>query len=329
VTVVPTPLPHTKQYSYTFGLVALHQPNHLAMHAGGQFYLSEDAGCTWTNLGSVAEPPANGPLDLVVGPDDTIYGYGKNQPGLIRWQGQTIEALAGPIDSAIYDIAIDPDQPGRLRVALDGGKLQESADGGDSFFKIGTIAPPGDQLGTSYEGDIDPTNLDRAVFGFISQGWWVTDDGGDSWTKSMVETPDPDQAINGFNVEFAPDGSGIVYAQGLEVQLMNSPKRIYRSDDHGFSFAPIVTATPELTLTNGTRMFVHPQDPDTLLFAFGTCIMGIGTYLYSYDHRSGEVTTTAHNYGGFNAIVVSPADPSFYYLGLEGSDNMNMPQCTF
>ena len=167
------------------------------------------------------------------------------------------------------------------------------------------------------------------MFGFISQGWWVTDDGGESWTKSTVETPEPDQAINGFNVEFAPDGSGIVYAQGLEVQLMNSPKRIYRSEDHGFSFVPVVDDGPEIVQTNGTRMFVHPQDPDTLLFAFGTCFQGVGTSLYTYDHASGEVTTQVHDYAGFNAIVVSPADPSFYYLGLEGSGNPNGPQCGF
>jgi hypothetical protein len=214
-------------------------------------------------------------------------------------------------------------------VAISGGKLQESIDGGETWIKLGITPPPGIQFGISYEGDIDPSDLDRAVFGFISHGWWVTDDGGETWTKSAVETPAPDQDINGFNVEFAPDGSGIVYAQGLEVQLNNSPKRIYRSSDHGFSFAPIVTADADVTLTNGTRMFIHPENPDILMFAFGTCLQGVGTELYIYDHQSQELTTRAHNFGGFDAVVVSPADPDFVYLGLRGSGNPLGPQCGF
>ncbi|EDM76119.1 hypothetical protein PPSIR1_31328 [Plesiocystis pacifica SIR-1] len=326
-TIVPTALPHVAPVSYTFGLATLHAPNAMVMHAGNHFYRSEDAGCTWEDLGTVAALPASAPLDLVVGPDDTVYGWSNNMEGLVRWQGETIEVLPGPAGAQVYAVAVDPDAPNHLRIGLSGGKLQDSFDQGESWAKVGVTAPGG--FSTSYELAFDPTNIDRAIVGFIQSGWWVTDDGGDTWTQSAVETPAPDQAINGFNVEFAPDGSGVVYAQGLEVQLQDSPKRIYRSEDSGYTFVPVVTATPELTLTNGTRMWIHPGDPDRLRAAFGTCIMGIGTSLYDYDHGAGEVTTSHSPYGGFNAMVASPADPDFVYIGLEGSGNMNGPECPF
>ncbi|NJK32611.1 MAG: hypothetical protein HC927_09485 [Deltaproteobacteria bacterium] len=263
----------------------------------------------------------------MVGPDDTVYGWADNQSGLIRWEGDTIEALPGPGgDPGIYAVVVDPQDPLHLRVGAAGGLLSESFDGGDSFQKLGNPPPTDQALG--YEVAFDPTDIDRVIAGFVNEGWYISDDAGTTWEQAQVDTMDPDQPINGFAAVFAPDGSGVVYAQGLEVELGDSPRWIYRSEDHGFTFEPVIPESPETLMTNGIRMFVSPTNPDRMLWSVGTCLQGAGTHIYAYDHGLKEVIWSQHDYAEFNAITFSPASSSFVYLGIEGSGNPNGPQCS-
>ena len=88
-----------------------------------------------------------------------------------------------------------------------------------------------------------------------------------------------------------------------------------------------MTADQTVILPNGTRLFIDPDDHDLLRFAWGTCLQQAGTSLYTYDHADASLTTLWHYYGGFQSILVSPADPEFLYLGLGGSGNPNGPGC--
>ncbi|MFP5247854.1 MAG: dispase autolysis-inducing protein, partial [Thermoanaerobaculia bacterium] len=92
---------------------------------------------------------------------------------------------------------------------------------------------------------------------------------------------------------------------------------IFRSDDGGETYWPVVTEVPGVKLTNGPPMAAHPFDRDILYFTFGTHIFDYGTDLFRYDASTSSLTMTHSTYDDVNSIVFSRRDPTLIYLGIE------------
>ena len=143
-------------------------------------------------------------------------------------------------------LAADPKDPNVLYLGIDGapedgkmgGGVFKSTDGGYTWKQLPN--QPGSRC-MFYGVAVDPTNPKRIFWGAGDQanktgifGVWVSEDGGDSWTKTAV-----DEWI--FNVDVTP--SGTVYAGG---------QGLWQSLDHGKTWKRITSDFPGHTASGFT-----------------------------------------------------------------------------
>jgi photosystem II stability/assembly factor-like uncharacterized protein len=299
---------------YTYGLVALDEPNTvLAEHAGTLLH-SVDAGCTWRPIGT----SPGSPLTLVAAPGGRAYGYTDNGATLVWVDAEAVTALASPTGT-IHGLGVDPNDSGHLCLGGADGSLWESRDGGNSFLPSGT-APFSDPDPIVYRVAFDPGDLDHVVVGAARAGAVVSGDGGTTWMPSagLSSTGGP---ANPFSVAISPADGTVIWVQGIDLAEADAGhpgegRHIYRSTDGGLRFIPVVTQCGDVTLVNGATMAAHPRDPDVVYFVFGTSFQNYGTDLFRYDVAAGVVTKTHNDHDDVNAIAFSPADPAVLYLGL-------------
>jgi len=93
---------------------------------------------------------------------------------------------------------------------------------------------------------------------------------------------------------------------------------VYRSDDDGLSFVPVVDQGPGLTLINGPVFEPHPLDPNVLYFPFGSRFAG-GVWLCRYDHATGmKGSNFSTDYIQIQSLAIDPLDPQRVLAGIEG-----------
>lgn len=294
--------------AYTFGLVTLQRPNALVAQHGDELLASDDAGCSWSVLGK-----SPGLLHLVAS-GDTVYGWADNQATLIRIEGKTITTLKGPVAN-IHGLAVDPLMPRRLRIGGPGGQLHESQDRGQLWTKVGVQARA---PGLDYRVAFDAQNLDHVLYGCATEGVYMTENGGTTWTRAQgLSTGTPPKA-NIFELAVSPTDGQIAWGMGIDLTLTPTKRQIYRSEDGGLTFAPVVAETAIIPLNNGTALWPHPHLRQLLYFAFGSKFSG--GRLMKYDQTTGQVTSTTNGFHGIDALAVSPADDSLLYLGLSWKD---------
>ncbi|MCA9715852.1 MAG: hypothetical protein H6713_19200 [Myxococcales bacterium] len=322
-TITPSPEPLPPGKTYTHGLAALEAPGVLVMEHAATVYRSTDAGCGWETLGVIDWTPTF----ITAGVDEHAWIWSDNASTLVHVDGATLEPLISPVAN-IKGLGADPDDAMRIRIGDGSGGLQESPNGGALWMKIGTPAPVGV---LNYRAAFDPADLDHALFGGAQVGFYVTFDGGGQWQQSTFVGAE-DHVINGFDAVVSAADGDVVWALGLDITDADADpdftgRRLYRSEDGGLSFTPVVqqgAPNNDVILTNGTRIVAHPDDADILYFVFGTCFSGYGTNLYRYDAGDDSLTWHNHPYADFGQLAVSPADPTFLYVGIDGDDN---PQC--
>lgn len=296
-----TPVAYTK-------LAALSTPNTLVAISKRSIQRSTDAGCSWQQIGSTEQDLAA--YDVAAGPDGTAYAYGINDQPIYRVQGDTVTTVAGPV---LYDgvvgLTVDPADARVLRVVSKAGQVYDSSDGGATWAPVG-LPVGADQF--LYKAAIDPADLDHVVVGTMSNGSFVTFDGGRSWAQSTGVGA----RHNGFAVAISAADPGTVWLEGYDLsQNDNGARHIWRSTDGGRSFAPMLDGN-QAVLINGTPMWPSPVDPDVLYFAYGTWFGGYGTDLYRYEASTGRLTSQHNTHDDIASVAFNPVDPRVMYLGL-------------
>ncbi|MFO0725979.1 MAG: dispase autolysis-inducing protein [Myxococcota bacterium] len=312
---IPAPLTGTV---YTYGLVALDTPNTLLAVHGSDVLTSTDAGCSWRSIGTVV---ADFPPTLVAARGGRAYGYSDNRDTLFRIDGTTITLLTSPTTN-IKGLAVDPQNPDRIRIATDNGVVMESTTAGVGRFQTIGVEPfPGN--GLVYQLSFDPRDLDHVVAGAASEGAKVSFDGGRNWTAASVRTTTQtaDRGTNIFSLKFSPVSGDVVWIEGIDLgeNLANYPsegRHIWRSVDGGRSFQAVVEKDATVSLTNGVLMAPHPREPNILYFEFGTYFGGYGTDIFRYDASSRSLSLTHNAYDDVGAIAFMPGDPAVMYFGL-------------
>ena len=303
------PAPDISGVVYTAGLVALETPNALLAASGGAILRSDDAGCTWASIGAVAA----GYLKLVTNGGDIAYGFADNGDVLVRVEAAAVTSLTAPT-SSIVGLGVDGSNPNHVRIGDSSGRLYDSSDGGMLWTPIGTSIP---NVSFGYRVAFDANDIDHVLHGAASVGVSTSANGGDSWTPATGLSTGMG-GMNAFSIEVSPANGQLVWVQGID--LGPDERRIYRSVDGGLTFAPVVTQSVDVVMTNGILMAPHPTDQDVVYFEFGTYFQGYGTDIYRYDHSDMQVTTTHNANDDISAFAFNPSDSSVMYFGRTSED---------
>jgi photosystem II stability/assembly factor-like uncharacterized protein len=299
--------------AYTFGLVALDTPNTLVAEHDGAILRSTDAGCTWAELGRVDDWP----LTLTAAEGGRAYAWRDNGATLYRIDAGGVTRLTSPVDN-IIGLQADKANGAHVRLGDGLGGVWESLDAGDGRWA--QIGAPQVTEPLVYRVTFDPNDLDHVLVGMATEGAFVSDDGGATWTAASGFARD-DRGANVFNFAVSPADGRVVWAMGIDLgeSLDGAPsggRHIYRSRDGGRTFKRVLKQSRKVTLVNGPVMAAHPTKPHVLYFVFGTYFQSYGTDIYRYDARRKKVTTTHNPYHDVSSIAFNPADPSVMYLGL-------------
>ncbi|MCB9853493.1 MAG: hypothetical protein H6819_10390 [Phycisphaerales bacterium] len=302
---------------FTWAVTALDVPNVVLAHAEGQIWASVNDGCSWT---SIAQTDQSGGLYRIEpGPLGFAYawvdnGTGSTDPGAgiyqIRYDADAVPAFdvefrRAPV-SQMNGFGVDHLNPHHVRTANTDGELQDSLDGGQSWQRIGVPASTSSVL--AYVTEFDPNDLDHVVYGRVSEGAYVTFDGGNSWTQSGGLRSIPTRGNNFFSATISPVDGNIVFGMGIDLGETGLPgdppappshgKHIYASTDGGLTFAPVLSqGTGGGEPGEGVFMQNQPvmksdwENPTKFYYLFGTsCVFG-GTYFYGYDLTTGVLET--------------------------------------
>jgi hypothetical protein len=298
--------------NYTRGLIAQDVPNTLLAASKEDLLRSQDAGCTWSVIGTLPSSI----MTLVKGVGERAYAYDDNYKPLVRIDGTTITPLKSPAD--VIGMQAHPTDPDRVRIGGSDAQVWDSTDGGATWDPIGVPASTSNLL-LSYRFVFDPQNLDHILFGSATDGAVVSMDGGASWIKSTGLSPSG--KANAFEIAISPVDPNVVWLEGIDLDenlanATNEGRHIWRSDDAGLSFTRVVEhdAANNLTLTNGCPLVPHPTNKNVVYFEFGTYFSGYGTDIYKYDGTG--VTKTHNAYNDILAFAFNPSDPSLMYLGI-------------
>jgi hypothetical protein len=185
------------------------------------------------------------------------------------------------------------------------GQLYDSSNDGVTWQRVGVPAAPDLFL---YDAVVDPRDPDHVVIGVMSDGVYVTFDGGVTWTRSR-----PVERVNAFSLAMSPVDPSKVWMEGYDRD--RSTRFIWESTDGGQKFREVLDQT-RATLINGNRMWASPVDPDLLYFSYGTSFANYGADLYRFVPSTGTLTKHHNRNDGIPSVAFNPADPRILYLGL-------------
>ena len=298
--------------SYTYGLTTVpDDPDTLAAWNRDELLLSNDGGCSWRTvavMGGSGFPPR---LEAAQG--GRIYAWSDNRVFSLRYDARGVRLLKQPVP--FVGFAADAANGEHLRAAGDDGSIWESNDAGETWDPIGALhAKP-----LYYRFAFERTNLDHVVAGTVSDGAFVSRDGGRTWVKATGLTKG---TVNVFELVISPADPMRVWAMGVDNEQSDSGhpshgRHIFLSDDGGATYRPVVDEAPGVKLINGPTMAADPSDRDVLYFVYGTHFYGYGTDLFRYDASNGLLTMTHNDHDNIDAIAFSRRDPRVLYLGLE------------
>jgi hypothetical protein len=305
-----TPSAETLQpIAYTWGVVALDEPDTLLAWHASDLLISTDAGCSWRVVAH--DETWDFPPTLTAAQGGRAYAWSENRRFLVRYDSRGVKSLKQPVD--FMGVGVDAATGERLRAGGNDGTVWESTDGGESWTLVGALTGPAG----FYRFAFDPTDLDHIVAGTVANGAYVSRDGGKNWTRATGLAP---RAANVFQLLFSPVDGNRVWAMGIDLDNTDDAshgRHIYMSDDGGASYRAVVNERPDVKLVNGPTMAAHPTNRDVVYFVFGTYFQGYGTDIFRYDAGAGMLTMTHNDAQGVNAIAFSTKDPNVMYFGLE------------
>ena len=205
---------------YAFGMAVLADvPNAILFAHNRTLQRSTSAGCRWTTVGEIPTTSDGFPSSLVAARGDRAFAWSDNRNDLARIDENKITQLRAPVDS-IVGIGTDPRDTNGVRIAGGDGSLWISRDGGDRFAPLGKPIPGSAFI--YYRAAFDPSNLDHVVFGVVSDGAYVTFDGGVTWTRATGLSSTGTGHVNVFNVVVSPADPATVFAMGLDIAESDS-----------------------------------------------------------------------------------------------------------
>jgi photosystem II stability/assembly factor-like uncharacterized protein len=180
--------------------------------AGGGLWGSMDTGATWQPLTDYAATLSMGAIAAAPSSPNIVYaGTGEADSrvplgmGLMRssdagrtWAHVPLVALAGV---AIYDLAVDPQDPLHVWIATVNG-LFETRDGGDSVRRA--------RAKLAWDVSIDPANP-RDIFTASEDGLQRSTNGGGTWTRVPLSGTTASTAFERMEVCHAPSNGAVVY----------------------------------------------------------------------------------------------------------------------
>jgi hypothetical protein len=308
VSLTPSSEP-LRPIAYTFGVaVMLDDASTVMAWHGNDLLISTDGGCSWRVVATNDEwdfPPT-----LTPAKGGRMYIWSDNRRFLLRYDARGLHALEPPADFigfAAHDLNGE-----YLRAGGNDGTIWESSDGGETWRQTGFLET---SVPLYYRFAIDSHDLGHIVAGTVSNGAYVSRDGGRTWTRA---TGIGRAGANIFNAVISPADPSRVWAEGID--LAESRRYIWVSSDGGATYQPVVQEGPGVELINGNIMAAHPANKDLLFFVFGTHIFDYGTDLYRFDLNSRQLYVTHNSHDGINAIAFSQADPNLLYLGIAAVD---------
>ncbi|TDW87243.1 sortilin (neurotensin receptor 3) [Kribbella pratensis] len=282
-------------------VAALQEPNTLIGIGRQTIQRSSDAGCSWQLLDKTPDDLST--YDVQPGPGDSAYVYSVNDQPIHRVHGSQVTTVLGPVAGG--GLAALDARPGRLRAVAGDGQLYDSIDDGTSWQRVGGPAAPDLFL---YDAVVDPRNPDHVVAGVMSDGVYVTFDGGRTWTRSR-----PVERVNAFSLAMSPADPSKVWMEGYDRD--RSTRFIWESTDGGQKFREVLDQS-RADLVNGNKMWASPVDPDLLYFSYGTSFMNFGADLYRFVPSTGALTKNHNTFDGIPSLAFNPANPKILYLGL-------------
>lgn len=253
------------------------------LSVGDGIYKSKDAGMTWTHLGLAGGQQIAG---LAVHPrdPDRVYAavlghpYGANaERGVFRSLdgGKTwTKMLYKDENTGASAVALDPGNPDVVYAVLwaaregpwENGSWQgpesglfKSVDGGTTWKKLTKGLPTfSEQLGRIgfSVSPADPRRIYATVDAAEGKaGIYVSDDAGESWTRTNGETRVWGRGGDFAEVRAHPRNRDEVWAANTST---------YRSTDGGRTFTPVKGAPGG---DDYHTIFIHPENPDVILLA--------------------------------------------------------------
>ncbi|WP_371404521.1 hypothetical protein OHA10_02405 [Kribbella sp. NBC_00662] len=282
-------------------VAALEEPNTLITIGKQSIQRSSDAGCSWQLLSRVPDDLST--YDVQPGPGDSAYIYSVNDQPIHRVHGSQVTSVLGPVEGG--GLAALDARPGRLRVVAGDGQLYDSTDDGVTWQRTGV--PPARDLFV-YDAVVDPRDPNHVVLGVMSDGVYVTYDGGRSWIRSR-----PVQRVNAFSLTISPADPSKVWMEGYDRD--RATRFIWESTDGGQKFREVLDQS-RADLINGNKMWASPVDPDLLYFSYGTSFANFGADLYRFRPSTGELSKHHNRNDGIPSLAFNPSDPKILYLGL-------------
>ncbi|MEV6524653.1 hypothetical protein AB0M43_22100 [Longispora sp. NPDC051575] len=315
--------------TYTFGLAALDTANTLiatreytdpaTLAQTNTVLRSTNAGCSWSTIATL---PTGWFLRATAAKGGRAYLWSDSGThGIYRVTGTTVTTITDPTTDGITGLNVDPLNGLHVELADNAGQLFESYNGGATWTTTGST-PPGVNPYDVYDTAIDPKNPTHAVVGTSGKGSFVTFDGGGSWTASTgLDLTPGGLGVNAFTLAVSPANSSVVYAMGLDIDeadahVPGNGRHLYRSTDGGLTFAPIVTGSSAIILTNGVSLWPSPVNANELWFEYGSNFQAYGTDLFKYSATTGLVTKTHNAEHGITSLAFNPTYPGTMYLGL-------------
>lgn len=310
-TLAPFAVP-PQPIAYTYGLASMiDEADTLVAWLNDDLLISDNAGCSWRVAATVEG--ADFPPKLEPARGGRVYAWSENRLFFVRYDARGAMKLRQPIE--FVGLAADAANADRLRAGGSDGTLWESVDAGETWAQLGTKI----DAALVYRYAFDPHDLDHIAVGTVTNGAFLSRDGGRNWTHV---TGFGNSGANVFHLVFSPVDGNRVWAFGIDLEQSNTGhashgRHIYQSDDGGSTFREVVDETPGVKLINGPTMAPHPTDRDVLYFIFGTHFQAYGTDLFRYNAASSQLTMTHSDLDDVNAIAFSRKTPSVMYLGIE------------
>jgi sortilin (neurotensin receptor 3) len=282
-------------------VAALEEPNTLITIGKQSIQRSSDAGCSWQLLDKAPDDLST--YDVQPGPGDSAYIYSVNDQPIHRVHGSQVTSVLGPVEGG--GLAALDARAGRLRVVAGDGQLYDSSDDGVTWQRTGVL-PARDLF--VYDAVVDPRNPDHVVLGVMSDGVYVTYDGGRSWIRSRAV-----ERVNAFSLTISPADPSKVWMEGYDRD--RATRFIWESTDGGQKFREVLDQS-RADLINGNKMWASPVDPDLVYFSYGTSFANFGADLYRFRPSTGDLSKHHNRNDGIPSLAFNPSNPKILYLGL-------------
>lgn len=293
-----------------------------------RLFRSDDAGCTFAPLASFTR----GWTDLTRAPSDpdllVLTSFLTDGAAGLLWSadaGATWQAEPLPEDALAFAIA--PNDPWQWAFVGRTPALYLRA-GRDARWEARPITglPAGSASITAAASA--PGRWGRWLVGSMGDGLFRSDDNGESWQPAseglgglVGEPPEPVTALVVAWMAIAPSDPDVAFVVVNRVGRDRSQRAIYRSGDGAATWQPrVVNGQPvgerPAYLTGGTRVFVSPDDPDTVLFPYGLSYDSYGTDLFRSS--DGLTKLDVSHFDGFYEVMTlgfGPTGTELRYLG--------------